>query len=196
MGESKSLVEMGYGLGFDENTRVLDLCCSYGEMLKIWSEAFAIKGLGVELFGKYVEEGNQRLLNAGVSEKVKLLEADAKVFQSDQVFDVACLSGEDLFGGFEENVQALDQHIKSDGIIIIGTPYYKIKPVPKELIEFEGNLPTLDECYDTIKKLGYNLLHLFHWNGSDFSSAFKKNEIPILESMKGCIYTNPILQSY
>lgn len=31
------LVEIGYSAGMNNSSAVLDLCCSYGEMLKIWN---------------------------------------------------------------------------------------------------------------------------------------------------------------
>ena len=33
------IVEFGWQIGLNE-TSVLDLCCGYGEMLKLWNEAF------------------------------------------------------------------------------------------------------------------------------------------------------------
>ena len=40
------IVEIGYSAGMSSGSAVLDLCCGYGEMLKIWHEAFDIKGIG------------------------------------------------------------------------------------------------------------------------------------------------------
>lgn len=34
---------------------MLDLCCGYGEMLKIWYEAFGIQGIGVDIYGKFIQ---------------------------------------------------------------------------------------------------------------------------------------------
>lgn len=38
------IIEFGYNLGLCKGMSVLDLCCGYGEMLRLWSEAFKITG--------------------------------------------------------------------------------------------------------------------------------------------------------
>ena len=38
----EELLRFGYELGLNENMKVLDLCCGYGTVLKVWSEAFGI----------------------------------------------------------------------------------------------------------------------------------------------------------
>lgn len=159
MSTPESLIELGYSLGFNKETSVLDICCGYGEMLKIWSEAFGINGLGVELHDQYVKDGNDRLVKASVYPRVKLVQGDAKDLKIEDKFDIVCLSGEDLFDGIEGNIAHCERYLKPDGIIIIGTPYYKSNEVPKELIDFEGNLPTLSELHSSISSEGYNILH-------------------------------------
>lgn len=42
------ILRFGYSIGLNENSCVLDLCCGYGTVLKIWSEAFGISGVGVD----------------------------------------------------------------------------------------------------------------------------------------------------
>ena len=39
------IVELGYNLGLDKNKSVLDLCCGYGTMLKVWNEACRVGAL-------------------------------------------------------------------------------------------------------------------------------------------------------
>jgi len=185
MSTLESLIELGYSLEFNNDTSILDICCGYGEMLKIWSEAFGVKGLGVELFDQHVKDGNERLVSAGISEKVKIVQGDAKKFETEERFDVVCLSGEDLFNGIVGNIQHCEKYLKPNGVIIIGTPYYKSKEVPKELIEFEGDLPTLGELYTLMSDVGYNVLHFcsdtiheweryISWSGKRDIHALKK----------------------
>ncbi|MBQ3598379.1 MAG: class I SAM-dependent methyltransferase, partial [Clostridia bacterium] len=45
----EELLRFGYEIGLNEKSKVLDLCCGYGTVLKIWSEAFGISGVGVDL---------------------------------------------------------------------------------------------------------------------------------------------------
>lgn len=50
------LLRIGYELGLDKNSRVLDLCCGYGTVLKVWNETFGISGTGDVLFAEIIEK--------------------------------------------------------------------------------------------------------------------------------------------
>jgi len=73
----EKVVEIGYTAGMNSSTRVLDLCCGYGEMLKIWHEAFGTKGTGVDIFKKFIDEGGKRLKAAEIKD-ISLICADCK----------------------------------------------------------------------------------------------------------------------
>lgn len=49
------IVEIGLSSGISDSSTMLDLCCGYGEMLKIWYEAFGIQGIGVDIYGKFIQ---------------------------------------------------------------------------------------------------------------------------------------------
>lgn len=159
MSTPESLLELGYSLGFNEKTRILDICCGYGEMLRLWAGAFGIRGLGIDLYEDYVIKGMKRLKADGLDKKVNLMQADARSFSSLQTYDVVCLSGENLMGSLAENINFCQKFLKPKGVVIIGTPYYKSVDVPSELIDFEGPLLTLSQIYSVIKDKAYNLLH-------------------------------------
>ena len=44
MTPADKIIEAGTVLGLDEKCSVLDLCCGYGEMLKLWAENFSVQG--------------------------------------------------------------------------------------------------------------------------------------------------------
>ena len=54
------IVNLGLRLGFCSETKVLDLCCGYGEMLKIWNDVFDIQGVGVDICNEFIEIGKKR----------------------------------------------------------------------------------------------------------------------------------------
>lgn len=60
----EELIRFGYSVGLNENSRVLDLCCGYGTLLKIWGEAFGISGVGVDLCKEFLDDGLKRLQEA------------------------------------------------------------------------------------------------------------------------------------
>lgn len=147
------IVEIGHSAGMNSDSAVLDLCCGYGEMLKIWHEVFDIRGIGIDICSEFIEVGKKRIAENAVSD-VTLIEADIFKWQTDEKFDYVCLSGED-FGGFKSTIELLEKYVKPNGKLIIGTRYSKVEEPPKELIEFEGETLPLIEINRIIRSKGY-----------------------------------------
>lgn len=145
------VVEIGQSAGMNSGSAVLDLCCGYGEMLKIWHEAFGVRGIGIDICGEFIEEGKKRISD---SKDITLIEADIFKWQTDEKFDYVCLSGED-FGGFQSTIELLERYVKPNGKLIIGTRYSKVENPPKELIEFEGETLPLTELNRIIRSKDY-----------------------------------------
>ena len=139
----ESIVEIGFSSGMNSASSVLDLCCGYGEMLKIWHEAFGIRGTGVDICGEFIEQGSKRLAASGITD-VTLIESDIFKWHTDEKYDYACLSGEE-FGGLKSTISLLEGFVKPGGKLIIGTRFSKVENPPQELIDFEGELLTLNE---------------------------------------------------
>ncbi len=147
------IIEIGYTAGMNASSRVLDLCCGYGEMLKIWHEAFGVRGIGVDRCEEFIREGQQRLYEAGI-DAVSLVCDDVLQWKTDEKFDFACLCGEE-FGGLESTINLLEKFIKPDGKLIIGTRFSRVDNPPAELIEFEGETLPLKTIYDIFFANGY-----------------------------------------
>ena len=149
----EKVVEIGYTAGMNSNSSVLDICCGYGEMLKIWNEAFGIQGTGVDISEEFVNEGRKRLRAAEIKD-VSLICADVLNWQTDKKFDFACLCGEE-FGGIESTIHLLEQYIKPKGKLIVGTRYSRVDNPPAELIGFEGETLSLKDIYRAFYVHGY-----------------------------------------
>lgn len=147
------LVEIGYSAGMNNSSAVLDLCCGYGEMLKIWNEAFGVRGIGVDVCHEFIEAGKRRIAESAASD-ITLIEADIFKWQMDEKFDYVCLSGED-FGGFQGTIELLEKYVKPNGKLIIGTRYSKVDKPPQELIEFEGETLSLIEINRIVRSKDY-----------------------------------------
>lgn len=150
----EGLLELGLAAGMNEKTTVLDLCCGYGTMLKIWSEAFGCRGVGVDACTEFIREGRERL---GGNDLVNLVEADVTQWRAEEKFDFACLSGED-FGGFRGTIGLLSRFVKASGTIIIGTRYARTENPPQALIDFEGETLTLRRMNQILREEGWYLV--------------------------------------
>ncbi len=128
----EKIVEIGYTAGMNSDSNVLDLCCGYGEMLKIWHEAFGIKGAGVDISTEFINEGKKRLEAVKIRD-ISLICTDVFNWITDKKYDFACLCGEE-FGGIESTLRLLEKYIKPDGKLIIGTRFSRVDNPPAELI--------------------------------------------------------------
>lgn len=132
------IVELGYNIDLNKDKTVLDLCCGYGEMLKLWSEAFGIKGTGVDRVSEFIETGKSRVN----SELVTLICGDVLEYNSMEKFDVVLCTEltTGLFDSFEEGITFLERFVKPGGTLIFGRLFSKIENPPQELVEFDGEL--------------------------------------------------------
>lgn len=149
----EKVVEIGFTSGMNNSSTILDLCCGYGEMLKVWNQAFGCSGVGIDICPEFISEGNRRLQQERV-QNVTLIEHDVLKWETEERYDYVCLSGED-FGGFENTITLLEKYAKPDGKLIIGTKFSKTENPPAELIDFEGETLSLLTINEIIRKHGY-----------------------------------------
>lgn len=152
------VIEFGWQIGLNDSTSVLDFCCGYGEMLKLWSEAFNITGIGIDRESSFIETGLSRLSSG----RVKLIADDIFGQNSGQKYDVVVCTelsggspGHRLFESFADGIVFIEQFVKSNGKLVFGRLFSKLPNTPQELIDFDGNLPTLNQIYIELKQLGY-----------------------------------------
>ena len=135
------LIQLGLNLGFCEDTGILDLCCGYGEMLRLWNDVFGIRGTGVDICPAFIERGRQRQQNP---ERVKLLCADALHYADDEKYDVVCCT--EFFGDIKDiagTIAFLEKYAKPNGKLIFGRLFSKTDCPPKPLTDFDGEIETL-----------------------------------------------------
>ena len=163
------IIEVGAILGLNEKSNVLDLCCGYGEMLKLWAERFNIKGVGVDLCSEYIDVGTQRLIENHLQDRIILKVEDAQNYTTDEKFDVACLCGVgELFGGIDGHISMLEKFVKPTGRLIIAECFLNTTPAPRELIDFEGTLYTLNELYKIISARGWYISYFSTGTDADW----------------------------
>jgi len=156
------IVALGYQLGLNESSRVLDFCCGCGTMLKIWSEAFGICGIGIDRDAAFIEAGKARLTN----DRVTLIAGDMFQYADDERYDVVLCTelscgadGHDVpFESLAEGLRFLARFSKPGGRLVFGRLFSKIPNPPKALTDFDGALPTLGEVYAEIRQCGYFLI--------------------------------------
>ena len=161
----EELIRFGYSIGLNENSRVLDLCCGYGTLLKIWSEAFGISGVGVDLCQEFLNDGTKRLLEAKVN-GVQLVYGDVKKYDDNQRYDVVICS--ETIGSIENTLTMGEKFLKPRGILAYQKVYAKVDDIPQELDDFDGGVYPLPELNRIFNNLGYYVTHMASSTDSDW----------------------------
>jgi SAM-dependent methyltransferase len=163
------LVALGRVMGLDRDTRVIDYGCAKAEALILWGTYFGVSGVGIEQSEQFCRIAEERIAEAGLSERIEIVCADAAAYPvQPAAYDVACCIGASMiWGGFRPTLGALKQVVKPDGQIVVGEPYYTQKPVPQELIEFEGDYCTEVELLHIINEEGLDLKQIFRASSDD-----------------------------
>lgn len=170
----EELLRFGWEIGLDENSRVLDLCCGYGTLLKVWSETFGISGVGVDRNQEFLTIGEERLKKSGTG-RVKLVCGDVTVYQDERKYDVVVCS--ETFGSIPETLSLGERFLKPGGLLAYQKLYAKTENPPQELIDFDGEVLSLSELNDIFNGLGYYITsmasdstgmwekYVFNWSG-------------------------------
>lgn len=151
------LIRFGYSVGLNENSRVLDLCCGYGTLLKIWSETFGISGVGVNLNSYYIDVGKKRLDEVGI-DKINLICGDVTKYSDSSKYDIVICS--ETIDSIEYTLALGEKFLKDKGILAYERVYSKIDNPPKELDEFDGGVYSLPELNRIFNNLGYYITHM------------------------------------
>ena len=153
------VLRFGYEAGFNENTRILDLCCGYGTMLKVWSQAYGISGVGVDMQKRFVEKGTERIKQAGVEDKIKLVVGDVLAYEDNEKYDVV-LCSETFCSTIEETLAIGEKFLKDDGLLVYHKIFSKVPNPPQELIDFEGEVLPLTQLNQVFNGLGYYISYM------------------------------------
>lgn len=175
------LIRFGYSIGLNEQSSVLDLCCGYGTVLKIWSEAFGISGTGVDRHQPFLSEGRRRLTEAGI-DKIKLVESDVLNYTDDDKYDVVICS--ETIDTMRDTLAIGEKFLKSKGVLAYQKVFSKIPNPPQELIDFEGELLPLSELNRRFNELGYYITHMASDSNSEWERYITSNTSQELEHLR------------
>lgn len=150
----EELLRFGYELGLNENMKVLDLCCGYGTVLKVWSEAFGIEGVGIDLVEEFVSIGRERLKKSNI-DKVTLIQGDVTVYQDTCKYDVVICS--ETIESIANTLSLGEKFLKPSGVLCYQKLYSKVMNPPQELIDFDEEVLPLSELNRVFNQLGYGM---------------------------------------
>jgi SAM-dependent methyltransferase len=161
-------------LDIKEGSRVLDIGCGKGEFLIRLSELYDISGIGVDISPYFIKECRMRKNQRIPGSDIKFLEMDGAKYKPDKnkLSDLTvCLGASFTYNGFIKTIKALKNMTKTDGMIIIGEPYWLREPdseylkmlgIKKE--EYGSNYGNVDIA----ERNGLNCIYIMAGNNDDW----------------------------
>ena len=164
------ILRLGYELGLNEKSKVLDLCCGYGTVLKVWSKTFGISGVGVDICKDFIHIGKKRLKSSDVDSIVKLIHKDVTKYKDDTKYDVVICS--ETIESIENTFQLGEKFLKKGGTLLYQKVFATVEDVPKELDEFDGGVYPLTKLNKIFNDLGYYITHFATGTENDWSRYY------------------------
>lgn len=163
---SEKLATLGTALRLESGAQVLDLGSGSGEMLCTWARDHGVVGTGIDMSSLFIEQAKRRAEELGVADQVKFIHGDAAGYVSDEKVSVAaCVGATWIAGGVAGTIELLTQSLCTDGIILIGEPYWRQFPptegVAKEcLANSISDFLLLPELLASFARLGYDVVEM------------------------------------
>ena len=181
----EELLRFGYELGLKEGDTVLDLCCGYGTLLKVWNEAFRICGTGVDLNEEFLSVGRDRMQKNKISD-IALICGDVTTYQDNEKYDVVSCS--ETISSISETLLLGEKFLKAGGVLGYQKLYSKIENPPQELVDFDEEVLTLSELNDIFNQQGFQMIsmasdnmgmwerYVLNWSGKRDLLQLSQNE--------------------
>lgn len=157
---------LGNVLRLEPETHILDLGSGSGEMLCTWARDHKITGLGIDMSQLFSTQAKRRAEELGVSDRVRFIHADAAGYVANEKVGVAaCVGATWIGGGVAGTIELLAKSLCSDGVILIGEPYWlKVPPTEDIAKGCEANaisdFLTLPELVGSFDTLGYDVVEM------------------------------------
>jgi SAM-dependent methyltransferase len=162
----EKLATLGAALRLELGARVLDLGSGSGEMLCTWARDYGIIGVGIDMSQLFTGQAKLRAEELGVADRVEFIHSDAVGYVADEKVGVAaCLGATWIGGGVAGTIKLLAKSLRSEGIILIGEPYWRQLPPAEDVAKGCGagsvsDFLTLPELLASFGDLDYDVVEM------------------------------------
>lgn len=165
----EEILRLGYELSLNKNSKILDLCCGYGTVLKVWREVFGISGTGVDICKDFIRIGRRRLSESEVYD-VRLIHKDVTEYKDDVKYDVVICS--ETIHSIENTFKLGEKFLKKGGVLMYQKVFSTVENVPKELDEFDGGVYPLTKLNKIFNDLCYFITHFATGTVNDWNRYY------------------------
>lgn len=163
------LMQLGEICELKPGTRVLDIGCGKGYLLRRWAERWKVEGTGLELNPAFVREARRLAEAEGVQNLVTVVEGRALEFaaETEPYNVVTCIGAPFAIGSFGEAAAWMKRALKPGGVLAIGDTFSSI-PVPDALQADAGEYVPLAEKVAALEAADLTLTSLIGASADDW----------------------------
>ena len=158
----EKILKAGAMLGLDENSRVIDFGCGYGETLALWAEHFHISGVGIDIREHACHRAEKKMSDRGFDRRITIVCASAAEYDFDPgAFDVtACMGASFIWSEFRSAVQHMKQAVHDKGKMVFGETYRRDEHFPPDFLNEEPKFPHEHDIVHIARQEGLDLEYL------------------------------------
>lgn len=182
----EKVLMLGEILRLNEDTRVIDFGCGYGELLALWGVNFGISGAGIDIREFACERAENRMADHGLDGRIEIIHQDIRKLNLDEMdFDIAVGMGISFIrGSFRDTLKMLQDAVHDEGKILIGEPCWLEEKIPAEYSRKEP-FHTPYELLQIARNEGYDFQYLSQANRDEldhYESEYWRSLIEWIEA--------------
>ena len=124
---------LGKRLRLGPESRVLDMACGKAGPAVLLAATFGCRIVGVERAPEFAADARRRVSEAGLEDRIEIVEGDAEAFAYEPgTFDAAlCLGASFVWHGLSGTLAALAPAVRAGGHVVVGEPFWNVWPLPE-----------------------------------------------------------------
>ena len=166
----EKILRLGELMRLDSSSRVLDVACGRGGPALVLAEAFGCTIVGVERAPEFAQVARDRVAQAGLADRIRVLEEDARRFPLEpESFDaVLCLGASFIWEGLRGTLAALAPGVRPGGRLAVGEPFWRSWPL--EPAAADEGFTGLRETVERFESAGLTLVGLIASSEDDWDA--------------------------
>ncbi len=120
---------LGQRLGLGPESRVLDIASGTCGPAIVLAETFGCRLTCVERAPEFVAAAHDRVMAAGLADRIEIVESDAESFELGRYDAALCIGATFAYGGLVPTLERLKPAAR---VLAVGEPYWRMWPLPPD----------------------------------------------------------------